>query len=76
MEALEIIGLISGCCALFFAMVAGLTYFRINKLLSLINEDQLEEAAPIIEKQRRRVYAYLVLSCIFTVLTIVMSIVA
>lgn len=76
MEALEIIGLISGCCALFFAMVAGLTYFRINKLLSLINEDQLEEAAPIIEKQRCRVYAYLVLSCIFTVLTIVMSIVA
>ena len=55
MEALEIIGLISGCCALFFAIVAGLTYFRINKLLSLISEDVLDQAMPIVEKQRRRV---------------------
>lgn len=76
MEALEILGLISGCCALFFAIVAGLTYFRINKLLSLISEDLLDQAAPIIEKQRRRVYAYVILSCIFTVATVVLSIIA
>ena len=74
MAPLEILGLICGCGALFFAIVTGLTYFRIKKFISLINEDLYEQAMPIIEKQRRRVYAYLVLSCIFTVLTLVFSI--
>ncbi|WP_405354739.1 hypothetical protein [Ruminococcus sp.] len=75
MESLEIIGLICGCCALFFAIVTGLTYFRIKKLISLISEDLLEQALPIIEKQRRRVYAYIILSSIFTVATVVLSII-
>ncbi|MBQ7225614.1 MAG: hypothetical protein IJX02_03315 [Clostridia bacterium] len=75
MGPLQISGLICGCIALFFALVTGLTYFRIKKFISLINESQMEEAMPIIEKQRRRVYGYLVASSIFTLATIVLSII-
>ena len=76
MTPFEILGLIFGCGALFFAIVTGLTYFRIKKFISLIDEEMYEQAIPIIEKQRRRIYAYVVLSCIFTVLTLVFSIIS
>ena len=73
MEAIQVIGLFSGCIAIFFALVAGFTYFKINKLLSTVTEEQLERISPLIDKQRRRIFAYLLLSSIFTILTIVLS---
>lgn len=73
MEPIQIIGLLSGCIALFFALVSGITYFKVNKLFSLVSEEQIEQIMPIVEKQRRRIFAYLLISSIFTILTIVLS---
>lgn len=73
MDTLQIIGLLCGCCALFFALVTAIMYFKIKKFISLITEDQYEQAGPIIEKQRSRVFAYTIISSIFTVATIVLS---
>lgn len=76
MDTIQIIGLLCGCCALFFALVTAIMHFKIKKFFSLITEDQLEQAEPIIEKQRRRIFAYTILSSIFTVATIILSFVA
>lgn len=75
MEPIQIIGLFCGCVAIFFALVAGFTYMKINKLFSLITEDQIEKVMPIVEKQRRRIFAYLMISSIFTIATIVLSVI-
>lgn len=76
MGPIQIIGLLCGCFALFFALVTAITYFKLKKFFTLISEEQFEQAEPIIEKQRRRIFAYTILSSIFTVLTIVFSFVA
>ena len=75
MGAIQIIGLISGGCALFFALAAGILYFKIKQLFSLISEDQYEQVMPIVEKQRKKVYTLAGLSTVFTILTIVMAII-
>ena len=61
--------------ALFFAFVAGLTYFKLRKLLTLIDESQLEQIMPFIEKQRKRVYIETSLSALLTLATLVLAIV-
>ena len=75
MTVVQVLGLMCGGLALFFAFVAGLTYFKIKKLFSLIDESQYEEVMPIVEKQRRRVYIETFLSVLFTVTTVVLAIV-
>jgi hypothetical protein len=75
MGAIQIIGLIGGGCALFFALAAGILHFKIRQLFSLISEDQYEQVMPIVEKQRRKVYILAGLSTLFTILTIVMAII-
>ena len=73
MEAIQIIGLISGCLAVFFALVAGIIYFKLNKILISLTEEQLKKIIDSVDKQRRRMYAYVLISSIFTILTIVLS---
>ncbi len=76
MDTIQIIGLLCGCFALFFALATAIMYFKIKKFISLITEEQFEQAEPIIEKQRRRVFAYTILSSVFTVATIIFSVVS
>ena len=76
MNTIQTIGLLCGCFALFFALVTAIMYFKIKKFFTLITEEQFEQAAPIIEKQRRRIFAYTIISSIFTVATIILSFVA
>ncbi len=75
MDIVQTIGIFCGCIALFFALVAGILYFKLKKFISLITEDQLKQAMPIFEKQRRRLYTYVVISCLFCIATIVFSII-
>ena len=75
MGALQIIGIACGGCALFFALVAGILYSKINKLFYLISDDQIEQVMPIVEKQKKRVYLYVTISTICTIATVVLSIV-
>ena len=75
MDTLQIIGLLCGCFALFFALTTAILYFKVKKFCSLISDEQLEQAAPIIEKQQKKVFAYTIISSIFTIATIVLSII-
>ncbi len=75
MVAVKILGLTCGCLALFFALVAGLTYFKIRKLFSIIDESQYEAVMPIVEKQRKRVYIEALLCALLTIATVVLTIV-
>ena len=75
MTPIQICGLICGCVALFFALIAGMTYFKIKKLFSLIDESQYEAVMPIVEKQRRRVYIETLLSGILAIATVVLAII-
>lgn len=75
MEAIKILGLISGCLALFFALVAGMTFFKIKKLLSIIDESQYEAVMPFVEKQRKRVYIETLLCALLTIATVVFTLI-
>lgn len=75
MTPIQVFGVICGLVALFFAFVAGLTFFKIKKLFSLIDESQYEQVMPFVEKQRKRVYIETLLSALFTVITVVLAVV-
>jgi len=68
------LGIICGCLALFFALVAGMTHFKIKKLLSIIDESQYESLASFIEKQRTRVYIETLICVLLTIATAVFAI--
>lgn len=48
----SIISMFSGFCAIFL-------FFRVRKLFTLLTEEQMEEAAPIVKKQYRRIKIFL-----------------
>lgn len=75
MSAIQIFGLICGCIALLFSIVAALTYFKIKKLFSIIDESQLEAVESIIEKQKRRVYVETLISGAFAIATVVLAVI-
>ena len=75
MTAIQILGLVFGCIALFFSLVAGLTYFKIKKLFSIIDESQYESVASFVEKQKRRVYVETLLAGVFAIATVVFAII-
>ncbi len=75
MTAIQIFGLICGCVALFFSLVAGLTYLKIKKLFSIVDESQYENIMPFVEKQKRRVYIQTLLAGSFAVATVILAIV-
>lgn len=75
MTAVQICGLICGGLALLFALIAGLTYFKLKKLFSIIDESQYEQILPFVEKQRKRVYIETLISALFTVATVVLALV-
>lgn len=75
MTAIQVFGLICGCIALLFALIAALTYFRIKKLFSIIDESQYEAVMPIVEKQKKRVYVETLLSGAFAIATVILAII-
>ena len=75
MGVIPFLGLVCGGLSLFFAAIAAMIYFKIKKLYSLIDESQYEQVAPIVEQQRRRIHISLLLSSLFTIATIIFSIV-
>lgn len=75
MDAIKFIGLLCGGMALFFAIIAGILYYKIKKLFSLIDESQYEQVMPIVEKQRRKVYINTLISVLFTIATVVLAII-
>ena len=72
---IQFFGLLCGSLALFFAFVAGLTYFKIKKLFSLIDESQYDAVMPIVDKQRKRVYVEMLLCALLTIATVVLTII-
>lgn len=70
---MEVLSLILGCLSLLFGALAGMTYYRLKQFLELITEDQLESAMPIIEKQKRRIYTFLIVCTVMTIATMVVS---
>lgn len=75
MEAIQFFGLLCGFFAVFFGVIAFIIYMKIKKLFSLIDESQVEQVLPIVEKQRKKVYINMYLSCLFTIITLVLSII-
>lgn len=75
MTTIQVLGLISGCIALFFSLVAGLTYLKIKKLFSIIDESQYEAVEPFVEKQKRRVYIETLLAGVFAIVTVIFAII-
>ena len=75
MDGIQICGIICGALALFFALVAGMTYMKIKKLFTLIDESQYEAIMPFVEKQRKRVYFEALLCVLLTIATAVLSVI-
>ena len=75
MTWVQIVGIICGCVALFCAFAAGLTYFKLRKLFTLIDESQYEEIMPFVEKQRKRVYIEGLLCAFLTLVTLALTII-
>ena len=69
------LGIVCGCLALFFAFVAGLTYFKIKKLFSLIDESQYDAVMPIVDKQKKRINVEMLLCALLTIATVVLSLI-
>ena len=75
MGVIPFLGIVCGGFSLLFAAVAAMIYFKIKKLYSLIDESQYEQVEQIVEQQRRKIHISLLLSSIFTIATIVLSVV-
>ena len=55
MEFLHNLGIIFIFASIFFAFVGILTFFKLKKLYSLLNEEELKQAEDIINTQKRRI---------------------
>ncbi len=75
MGVIQTLGLICGCVSLLFAAMAAMRYFKIKKLFNLIDESQYDKVMPIVEQQRRRVYIEVLLCSLFTIATVIFTIV-
>ena len=73
MDAINVIGIICGCVSLFFGCIAGVTYYKLKQFFSLIDDEYMEEAMKIGEKQKKKIIFSLVICSLFTVATMVLS---
>lgn len=67
MEWYQYLGIICGIASLFFGFVAFFLYVKIRKFMKLITEEQMEQAAPIIMEQNKKVKFNLLLCAILGV---------
>ena len=73
MDIIQVIGIFCGCVALFFALVAGILHFKLKRFISMITEDQVKQAMPFFVKHRKRLYTYVVISCVFSIATVIFA---
>lgn len=74
MEWYNYIGIASGVFSLFFGFCAFFLYMKIKKLVSLLSEEELKEATPIINDQAKKVKISLIACVILGIVAIVMLI--
>lgn len=74
MEWYNYIGIASGVFSLFFGFCAFFLYIKIKKLISLLTEEQIEEAKPIINEQSKKVKVCLIACVVLGVVGVLMLI--
>ncbi|MBR2943501.1 MAG: hypothetical protein IKC16_00255 [Clostridia bacterium] len=70
-EAITWLGIISGLISLFMGFVALFLYFKVRKLFTLLNEEQLKEVAPIINSQNKKIKICLILCVVLGVIAVI-----
>ena len=75
MEWFNYIGIASGVFSLFFGFCAFFLYMKVKKLVSLLSEEQIEEAQPIINDQVKKIKISLIACVILGIVAIVLLIV-
>ena len=75
MEWLDWIGIASGVFSLFFGFIAFFLYMKIKKLASLLSEEEMKEAAPIINDQVKKVKISLIACVVLGIVAIIMLII-
>ncbi len=75
MEWYNYVGIASGVFSLFFGFCAFFLYMKIKKLVSLLSDEEIKEAAPIINDQVKKVKISLIACVILGVVAVVMLII-
>ncbi|MBO5379807.1 MAG: hypothetical protein J6A90_05735 [Clostridia bacterium] len=75
MEWYNYVGIASGVFSLFFGFCAFFLYMKIKKLVSLLSEEEMKEATPIINDQVKKVKISLIACVILGVVAVVMLII-
>lgn len=75
MEWFNYIGIASGVFSLFFGFISFFLYFKVKKLVSLLSEEEMKDAAPIINDQVKKVKISLIACVILGIVAIVLLIV-
>lgn len=75
MEWFNYIGIASGVFSLFFGFIAFFLYMKVKKLVSLLSEEEMKEAAPIINDQVKKIKISLLACVILGVVAVVLLIV-
>ena len=75
MEWYNYVGIASGVFSLFFGFCAFFLYMKIKKLVSLLSEEEIKEATPIINDQVKKVKISLIACVILGVVAVVMLII-
>jgi hypothetical protein len=75
MEWFNYIGIASGVFSLFFGFIAFFLYMKVKKLVSLLSEEEMKEAAPIINDQVKKIKVSLLACVILGVVAVVLLIV-
>ena len=75
MEWYNYVGIASGVFSLFFGFCAFFLYMKIKKLASLLSEEEMKEAAPIINDQVKKVKISLIACVVLGIVAIIMLII-
>ena len=75
MEWYNYVGIASGVFSLFFGFCAFFLYMKIKKLVSLLSDEEIKEATPIINDQVKKVKISLIACVILGVVAVVMLII-
>ena len=75
MEWYNYFGIASGIFSLFFGFCAFFIYMKLRKLISLLTEEQIDEAAPVINDQSKKIKISLLACVILGIVAIVMLVI-
>ena len=75
MEWYNYFGIACGIFSLFFGFCAFFIYMKLRKLISLLTEEQIDEAAPVINDQSKKIKISLLACVILGIVAIVMLVI-